>query len=188
MPQRMGARRRSLPRVAGLFALLIGTFTTCKLDKLLGPSTPPATKVLFQVQPQNALVNQAMGTAVKVYVADANGDTVVDATNVITLGITPGSGATGAVLSGTTTATATNGVAIFSTLKVDKAGANYTLTASSGTLTPAVSTAFTVIVPPTILLTPSSATFSAVVGGGNPATQTVGVTNSGSGTLNGLAV
>src|SRR5205807_6190622 len=64
----------------------------------------------------------------------------------------------------------------------------YTLTASSGTLTPAVSTAFTVIVPPTILLTPSSATFSAVVGGGNPATQTVGVTNSGGGTLNGLAV
>ncbi len=39
---------------------------------------------------------------------------------------------------------------------------------------------------PTIVLTPASRSFAAVQGGGNPATQTVEITNGGGGTLSGL--
>ena len=180
--------RRSLPRAAALSVLTILSLTTCKLDKLFGPTTPPATKVVFQVQPQSALAGVQFASPVKVYVSDALGDTVTDATNLITIAITPSTGTTGAILNGTTTVAAVAGVATFPNLSVDRAGTGYTLTATAAPLTPAVSSAFAVAVPPTILLTPSSRTFTATVGGGNPAPQTVAVTNSGGSTLSGLAI
>lgn len=50
-----------------------------------------------------------------------------------------------------------------------------------------VSVTFTVAVPPpSIVLTPTSRSFTATTGGPNPATQTVAVTNGGGGTLSGL--
>src|SRR5207248_2155595 len=50
----------------------------------------------------------------------------------------------GGSLSGTTTVAAVNGVATFSNLSIDKAGAGYTLAASIGTLAGATSSAFTI--------------------------------------------
>src|SRR5207237_971010 len=50
----------------------------------------------------------------------------------------------GGTLSGTTTVAAVSGVATFSNLSIDKAGTGYTLTAASGALTGATSSAFTI--------------------------------------------
>jgi hypothetical protein len=52
-----------------------------------------------------------------------------------------------------------------------------------------VSVTFTVTAPaPTITLTPSARTFTAIQGGANPSSQTIAITNGGGGTLTGLAV
>ncbi len=51
-----------------------------------------------------------------------------------------------------------------------------------------VSVAFVVVGPPAIALNPTSATFTDTVGTANPPSQTVSVTNSGGGSLTGLAV
>ena len=48
----------------------------------------------------------------------------------------------GATLSGTRTVTASGGVATFSNLRIDKAGSGYTLRATSGSLSPAISNQF----------------------------------------------
>ena len=60
----------------------------------------------------------------------------------MTLAITAGSGTSGATLLGTTTVTAVNGVAIFSTLGIDRAGSGYTLSATAAGVTGATSTPF----------------------------------------------
>src|SRR5437588_138029 len=70
---------RALPlRAASIVALAVLSLTSCELGKLFGPTTPPATKLVFQVQPQSALAGLAFTSAVKVYVSDALGDTVTD--------------------------------------------------------------------------------------------------------------
>ncbi len=51
-----------------------------------------------------------------------------------------------------------------------------------------VSVTFVVTTPPTIALVPSSLTFSAPAGGANPSPQSVSLSNSGAGTVQGLAV
>jgi len=51
------------------------------------------------------------------------------------------------VLSDTATVNAVNGLATFGGLKLDKAGTDYTLTATSSTLTPAISQVFKVFHP-----------------------------------------
>jgi len=56
----------------------------------------------------------------------------------VTVGITPGTGAAGAAITGTTVNT-NNGVATFTDVRIDKAGAGYALSASSNTLTPKIS-------------------------------------------------
>jgi len=72
---------------------------------------------------------------------------VNDSTAPVTLIITAGTGTNGATLSGATTVNAVNGVATFSGLIIDKAGTGYTLTATIGTLTAAISSAFNVVHP-----------------------------------------
>jgi alpha-tubulin suppressor-like RCC1 family protein len=104
------------------------------------PSTP--TKLAFSVQPTSTAAGQAFSPAIEVEVQDAAGTLVTSARDAVTLsfGANPGSG----TLAGTKTVTAINGIASFSGLWIDKAAAGYTLSATSGTLTPATSTAFTV--------------------------------------------
>src|SRR5205085_1470398 len=60
--------------------------------------------------------------------------------------IKAGTGTAGAALSGTATVAATNGVATFSGLSIDKSGASYQLHATDGVLTAADSSAFSVTV------------------------------------------
>jgi hypothetical protein len=101
-------------------------------------------KVVFTTQPSNVAAGISIAPAVVVSVEDAVGNVVPTATNPITvaIGANPASG----TLSGTATVVAAAGVATFSNLSINKIGTGYTLTAVSGVLTGATSTAFNVTV------------------------------------------
>src|SRR5204863_4656623 len=64
----------------------------------------------------------------------------------VTVAIKAGTGTAGAVLSGTATVSAVNGVATFSGLSIDKSGNSYQLHATDGALTAGDSSAFNVTV------------------------------------------
>ncbi|HJR36193.1 MAG TPA: Ig-like domain-containing protein [Gemmatimonadales bacterium] len=100
----------------------------------------PATRLGFVQQPGNATAGQPLAPAVQVAIQNDLGGTVANGTQTVTiaLGSNPGS----ATLSGTTTIQAINGIATFSNLALDKAGAGYTLTATATDLAPATSTSF----------------------------------------------
>jgi hypothetical protein len=102
-----------------------------------------ATRVVFTVQPSNATAGAAIAPAVKVTALDAKGNvaTAYTANVAIAIGTNPGGG----VLSGTATVAAAAGVATFSGLNINKSGTGYTLTAASGALTGATSSAFNII-------------------------------------------
>ena len=95
----------------------------------------------FTVQPPRCVAaGIPMAPAVQVSVLDEAGSLVADSALPITLVI--GTNPRAALLTGTTTVNAVNGVATFADLQMDKAsGLTYTLAASSGALT-AVSTPF----------------------------------------------
>src|SRR6266581_3029953 len=103
------------------------------------PTEPPA-KLAFMVQPSNAVAGMAISPAVVVAIQDALGNTMVGATNTVTVAIAtnPGSG----TLAGTTTVNAVRGEATFGDLSSDQRGIGYTLAATSGTLVGAASTPF----------------------------------------------
>ncbi|HEU4994843.1 MAG TPA: hypothetical protein VFT29_08485 [Gemmatimonadaceae bacterium] len=110
-----------------------------------------ASKLAFSVQPSTTLAGNVVAPAVQVSVQDAQGSTVASATNSITIAITSGTGTSGAVLGGTLTRAAVNGVATFNNLTIDKPGTGYTLTVTSTGLTSASSSAFAVNAAPTKL-------------------------------------
>ena len=138
----------------------VATFSTLSLDKsgtgytltaaangLVGATSNAftigvgaAAKLLFTLQPSNAVAGAANTPAVQVTVQDAQGNTVTTANTSITvaIGTNPASG----VLSGTMTLAAISGVATFSTLSLNRTGTGYTLTASAASLTSATSNAF----------------------------------------------
>jgi alpha-tubulin suppressor-like RCC1 family protein len=77
-----------------------------------------------------------------VLIQDASGRTVTSATSVVTVAL--GTNPAGGTLSGTTTANAVNGEAIFDGLSINKAATGYTLVASSGALVTDTSAPFTI--------------------------------------------
>ena len=103
----------------------------------------PATQLVFTVQPTTTVLGRAIAPMVRVSARDAQGKPTVSLTGEVTvaLAVNPG----GAVLGGSRTATAVNGVATFPNLSLDQAGAGYVLAASAGSLTTATSAAFDVI-------------------------------------------
>ncbi|HMA38930.1 MAG TPA: hypothetical protein VKP10_02570 [Gemmatimonadales bacterium] len=150
---------KSAAAVAG-----VATFTTLSIDKsgtgytltaaangLSGATsstfniTPAAlSQLAFTVDPSSATAGVAITPAVKVAGQDVFGNTVTSFTGSVTIAITPGSGTAGATLSGTLSVNASAGVATFSNLSIDKAGADYHLTATSGALTSAPSAIFAI--------------------------------------------
>jgi hypothetical protein len=101
-----------------------------------------ATKLAFTVQPAHGTAGQAIAPPVQVTAQDALGNRVSGFTGNVVVGITPGTGKAGAALSGTPTQGAVAGVATFNDLSIDSVATGYTLTATSGTLTAAVSAPF----------------------------------------------
>ena len=111
----------------------------------VSPRTP--SQLAFSVQPSAAAVtNNAISPAIQVEIRDAAGARVTTARDLVTLAIDqnpPGNGR----LFGTLEVNAVNGIATFSGVSINMAGEDYTLTATSGALTAATSTAFTVTSP-----------------------------------------
>src|SRR5438093_105601 len=101
-----------------------------------------ATRPVFTVQPSNAIAAAAITPAVQVTAQDALGNTDPSFSGSVTMafGVNPAGG----TLSGTTTVAAVGGVATFSTLRVDKSGTGYALSATATGLSAATSTPFNV--------------------------------------------
>ena len=104
-----------------------------------------AAKLAFTTQPGGGTGGLAWAQQPVVKVQDALGNTITTAGDLITLaiGTNPGSGTLGCT---TNPVTATSGVATFAGCEIDKVGTGYTLTAASGVLTGATSTAFNITV------------------------------------------
>jgi hypothetical protein len=141
--------------------------------------------------PAGATGGTAFSTQPVVTVQDSGGRTVADDTSSVTLAITSGTGTAGATLSCTSNPLASvAGVATFAGCKIDKAGTGYTLTATDGTLSSAVSGSFAVTVgaPSKLAFSqqPATGTAGSVLGafkvtvqdaGGNTTSATTGSTD-----------
>jgi hypothetical protein len=101
-----------------------------------------AAQLVFGMQPANTTAGVTIAPAVTVKVEDSLDNVVTTDSSSITVAI--GFNAGGGILSGTTTVTASSGVAFFSTLSINKTGTGYTLTAADSLLTNATSSAFNI--------------------------------------------
>src|SRR5204863_479361 len=107
------------------------------------------TQLAFTIQPSNTGAGSVISPAVQVTAQDASGNTVTSFNGAVTIAI--GVNPVGGTLAGTKSVVASHGVAVFSTLSIERAGAGYTLQASATTGTGAT-------------LTGSSATFAITPG------------------------
>jgi hypothetical protein len=107
-----------------------------------GRAQPP-TQLAVTVQPTAVTALSAISPPVQVQIRNSANQLVASATHAVTMTITPGTGAAGAVLSGQLAVDAVNGVATFNNLRINQAG-NYTLTATAAGLTPATTVSFAV--------------------------------------------
>ena len=90
---------------------------------------PPARLVL-RTQPAGYYVGSPIAPAIQVLVLDAQRNTVTTTADSVTMTLTPGSGAAGAMLLGTPTRVSVDGIATFDDLQIDRTGTGFTLTAS----------------------------------------------------------
>jgi hypothetical protein len=112
-----------------------------------------AAKLAFSVQPPaSTTAGVVMSPAIQVAAQDASGNLVPTFAGSVTVAITSGTGTSGATLRGTLTVGASAGVAMFSTLSIDKSGTGYTLRATSSGLSNATSTSFAITAGPAIKL------------------------------------
>jgi hypothetical protein len=106
----------------------------------------PAAKLAFFTQPSGGAPNTAFATQPRVEVQDAGGNRRTSgggSAAPITLSIVPGTGTAGAALTCTTNPLAASaGLATFANCRINLAGTNYRLRATSGTLTAADSDPF----------------------------------------------
>ena len=116
-----------------------GTLTQATSNSFNITASQVATKLGFIQQPTNTTVNTAISPAVTVAVQDATGATVTTDNSNVTIAINTGTG----TLAGTLTVAAVNGIATFNNLSINTAG-NFTLKATDGTLTQAISNSFTI--------------------------------------------
>jgi sugar lactone lactonase YvrE len=108
-----------------------------------GSGVGPAAKLAFTQEPSSSTTGAAFPTQPTVAVEDASGNIVTTDSSSVKLALTGGTA--GAVLScATNPLAASSGVAAFSNCAVSKAGTGYTLTATDGSLTSAVSTSFNI--------------------------------------------
>jgi hypothetical protein len=139
----------------------IATFTNLSIDKVFSgygliatsPGLLSTMTGVFAVVPaggasleftapiNSPVAGGGLGPFVDIMLRDAFGNQSAS-TAPVTIAI--GANGGGGTLSGTTTVNAVNGVARFQTLSIDKAGAGYTLVASSGNLPSVTSSSFTV--------------------------------------------
>ncbi len=134
-------------------AAVTGSLNSAVASAAYTVTIPPATQLVFVVQPSNAALNTPIAPPIQVALEDVNGTVVVNATAAVSLSLDNDPGNTS--LGGTTTVNAVNGVATFSGITIGRLGNGYTIRASSGNLTAAISSAFN-ITPPPITMTVQS--------------------------------
>src|SRR5207249_590802 len=131
-----------------------------------------ADRLVFTVQPVSTTAGAAIAPAVQVTAQDGLGNTVPSFTGSVTVAL--GNNPVAGTLTGTTTVAATNGVASFASLSIDRAGSGYTLTAAATGVTTGSSAAFSITpgTAATLLFTvqPSNALAGAAI---TPAVQVV---------------
>jgi len=125
------------------------TLTACGSDG--GNVGPASTQLAFTVQPAATIAGHPISPAVQVSVEDASGNVLTSDETPVTLALQPGSA--GASLAGTTTVSASRGVATFGDLQISKAGTGYTLRASAPGLAITTSTAFDITAAPGVATT-----------------------------------
>lgn len=91
---------------------------------------PQATALSFRVHPSTAATGQPITPAVVVGFIDGQAAQVTNTDALITIGLIPTTGSPGANLSGTLTVQSVAGVATFSDLSIDQAGAGFQLVAT----------------------------------------------------------
>ena len=179
----------------------VATFSGCKVDiagtgytvsatasgltgdtsSSFGVIVGPAAQLAFSVQPGGGTGGTAWAVQPSVAVLDAGGNPVTASALAVTLAITTGTGASGAVMSctGGPASAAVAGVAAFVGCKIDKAGANYTLKATGTAVTAGTSTAFSVAVGAPAKLAFTTTPTSIVAGAAFGTQPTVGVQDAG---------
>ncbi|MDO8568539.1 MAG: hypothetical protein Q7R57_07480 [Dehalococcoidales bacterium] len=135
--------------LVALAAIVSGCNSSVAPTAATTPSSTPAKtgtplKLVFTAQPGRATAGLAFETEPAVAAQDAGGNIVTAYKGLVVLAITPGTGAPESHLFGGTTVGLANSPVGFRDVFIDKAGAGYTLTATSGNLTPATSMPFTV--------------------------------------------
>jgi len=108
-------------------------------------------RLIFSTQPENAQVGSPLTPAPAVSVVDSNGNRITGEANTITLTLN-----SGVPLSGSTTITPVQGVAVFSNLTIPAAGTGLTLSATTPGLASAKSASFNVSLPGMSLSLPAS--------------------------------
>lgn len=101
-----------------------------------------AAALAFVAQPGNVTAGEPIVPAIQVEIRDALGNPVRTASSPVTIAI--GNNAGGAVLSGTLTVNAVNGIALYSDISLNRTGISYTLTADAPGLAGTTSTPFDV--------------------------------------------
>jgi hypothetical protein len=125
-----------------------GTYTVAATDGALRAArsgsfnvTGPPAKLAFTTSPTDSQPGMPLATLPVVSVEDLNNNVVTTDSSTVVLSISAGTGAPGAVLSGCSE-TEASGVVTFAGCSINKAGSNYTLRATDGSLTAAVSSPF----------------------------------------------
>jgi len=113
------------------------------------PPPPPPQKTLFvATQPVGAVQATAFTTQPVVHVRSNGTTDSADNSTVVTAALVAGTGTAGAQLTGTTTATASAGVATFTNLGISLAGSNYQLRFTATGVTEVTSAGFAINAPP----------------------------------------
>lgn len=107
-------------------------------------SPAAATALAFVATPGNTRAGVSFTNQPAVEAQDAFGNRATSFSGAVTLAIKPGTGTVGAALGGTLTVNATNGLASFSGLSIDRIGSAYQLSASAAGLIGVDSAAFNI--------------------------------------------
>ena len=146
-------------------------------------ATGAATAAVITTQPTGAASGSQLETQPVIRIVDASGNTVTSSTVSVVASIASGSG----TLSGTTTVTASSGIATFTNLVITATAGNFTLTFTPTSLTPVTSSSLSITT--TTISAPAIAGVTAPVRGATPvSTTTAGTGYTGTVTWSGSPV
>lgn len=118
---------------------------TARFHAIGRPPTAGTAHLVFTVQPVTSRAGVFLEPAVRVTAVDSSGNPMVSFTGNVSVAIMPGTGDSTAVLGGTTTVAAVNGVATFSALRIHQTGTGYRLSATASSLGGATSAPFDIL-------------------------------------------